>query len=66
MMSLSFAAGRCLRVVPNVGDCVQVVPAAAGGVSIFLNLPELHASRPGWVHRAQSAHFRERILRPDL
>ena len=35
----SFDGGECLRVVPGIGDTIQIVAGRNGGVEAYLNLP---------------------------
>ena len=62
---VSFGTGPPLRVVPGVGDTVQMVPASAGGIEVFLNLPALPSRPHDWIDVAQSEAFKAGILRGE-
>ena len=57
----SFGAGECLRVVPGVGDDVQIVPGPHGGIDAYLNLGA-HGQASS---RPSPEHLRELLLRGD-
>ena len=56
-LDASFGAGAPLRVVPGVGDTIQMVAAPAGGIDVFLNLAGLPAPAD-WIRTVQSDAFR--------